>query len=186
MSAPLNSDRRMALQNLQPRVGVVLLVTGLLINCGVVPRDSAGTLDRVQGGELRVGVVHHPPWVFLDGDQATGLEPELIERWAQQLHAQVAWVPGAEADLVEALHRRDVDVLAAGLVSDSPYRRQVAFTQPYLEYANAYGSNKAHVIAVMPGESALILSLDRFLASQNRTALRRKVEQHRRAEARQP
>lgn len=168
------------------RAGVVPLLAFLLIDCGVMPRDSFGTLDRVRSGELRVGVVSRPPWVRVDGDQVAGVEPELIERWAHQLDAQVTWRQGAEADLVEALHRRELDVLAAGLHSESPYGSQVAFTRPYLEIEDRYGANKRHVLAVMPGESALLLSLDRFLASQDETALRRRAEHHRGAEARQP
>lgn len=184
----VESGRRPSREIFQVRAGLILLVSLFLSNCGVVPRDSAGTLDRVRGGELRVGVVNHPPWVRVEGDQITGVEPDLIERWAQHLHATVAWRPGAEADLVEALHRRDVDVLAAGLVSDSPYRGRIALTQPYLESQDRYGSNKGHVLAVMPGESALLLSLDQFLASEDEAALRRQIgwqaEQHRRVEAR--
>jgi len=168
------------------RACVVVLVTLFLVDCGVVPRDSAGALDRVRGGELRVGVVNHPPWVRVGGDQITGTEPELIERWAQQLDARVTWRPGVEVDLLEALHRRELDVLAAGLRSDSPHGRQVAFTRPYLEIEDRYGANRKHVLAVMPGERALLLSLDRFLACQDRAALRQQVEQHRRAKARQP
>jgi polar amino acid transport system substrate-binding protein len=178
--------RRPLRRTFPAEAGAVLLVTFVLGNCGVVPRDSAGSLDRVRGGELRVGVVDHPPWVRVDDDQITGVERDLLERWAQQLNTTVVWRPGAEADLVEALRRRDIDVLAAGLVSDSPYRSQIAFTQPYLEYADAYGSTKAHVLAVMPGESALLLSLDRFLASEDKTALRRRAGQHRPTEARRP
>jgi len=168
------------------RARVVVLVSLFLVNCGVVPRDSAGTFDRVRGGELRVGVVNHVPWVRVDAAQVTGIEPELIERWAEQLDAHVTWRPGAAADLVEALHRRELDVLAAGLQSESPYGTQVAFTRPYLEIEDRYGANRKHVLAVIPGESALLLSLDRFLASQDKAALRHQVEQHRRAKARQP
>lgn len=182
----LDSDRRPAHQNVHGRASVVLFLGLFLINCGVFPRDSAGTLDRVSGGEVRVGVVNHPPWVRVEGHQVTGIEPTLIERWAQQLDSRVLWRPGAESDLVEALHRRELDVVAAGLQGDSPYGSQVALTQPYLRIQERYGSTKTHVLAVMPGESALLLSLDRFLASQPTAALRRQVEQHRATEARQP
>jgi polar amino acid transport system substrate-binding protein len=94
--------------------------------------------------------------------------------------------PGAEAELVEALHRRELDVVAAGLQSESPYGKQVALTRSYVEVDDRYGSTKKHVLAVMPGESALLLSLDRFLAAQDKDALRRRVEQHQRAEIRRP
>jgi hypothetical protein len=57
----------------------VLLSTVLLIGCDALPRDSAGALNRVRGGELRVGVADHPPWVRFEGGRVAGLEPELIE-----------------------------------------------------------------------------------------------------------
>lgn len=158
-------------------VPAILLVSLFVISCSVIPRDSAGTLERVRGGELRVGVAHHPPWVHVEGNQVTGIEPELIEAWARQLGARVRWLPGSEAELVEALHHRDADALVAGLRSDSPYGPQLALTQPYLELEDRYGSGRKHVLAVMPGESALLLSLDRFLAAQDKAALLRRARQ---------
>jgi hypothetical protein len=62
----------------------------------------------------------------------------------------------------------------------------VAFTQPYLDFEDRYGSNKQHVLAVIPGESALLLSIDRFLGSENREVLRHRVDQDERVGARRP
>jgi hypothetical protein len=84
-----NERKRRHCRIVHRRARAVLFATVFLINCGVVPRDSAGTLDRVRGGELRAGVAHHPPWGRVEGDQATGIEPALIESWAQQLGAYV-------------------------------------------------------------------------------------------------
>lgn len=147
----------------------------LLINCSAVPRDSAGTLDRARGGVLRVGVAHHPPWVRLDDDRVEGIEAELTTAWADELGARVTWRRGAEAELVEALHRRELDLVAAGFDSGTPHRKKLALTQPYLEIEDRHGSSKGRVLAVMPGESALLLSLDRFLATQDRESLRRRA-----------
>lgn len=161
---------------LRGRALPVLFATLLSTGCGVVPRDSHDTLDRVRGGVLRVGVVHHPPWVVVEGARVAGLEPELIERWAGHHGARVAWRPGVEAELVEALHRRELDIVAAGFASDTPYKAKVALTQPYIAVEDRRGAAQRHVLAVMPGESALLLALDRFLASQDPIVLRQRIE----------
>jgi polar amino acid transport system substrate-binding protein len=46
------------------------------------PRDPEGTLDRVEGGTMRVGVIHNPPWVDLSEKEPTGVEIDLIEGFA--------------------------------------------------------------------------------------------------------
>ncbi len=159
------------------RLAWVFLSAVLLIGCDAIPRDSAGALNRVRGGELRVGVADNPPWVHFEDGRVVGLEPELIEAWATALGARVSWKPGAEAELIEALHRREVDVLAAGLDSKTPYKAELALTQPYVEVEDRYGSKKKHVLAVTQGESALLFSLDQFLAARDKAGLRRRAQQ---------
>ena len=155
----------------------VFLSTVFLIGCDAMPRDSAGALNRVRGGELRVGVADHPPWVRFENGHVAGLEPELIETWAKELGARVNWKRGAEAELIEAMHRRQIDVLAAGLDSKTPYKSELGLTQPYVKVEDRHGSKKKHVLAVTPGESALLFSLDQFLAAQDQAGLRRLAQQ---------
>ena len=161
-----------AVMSRAPAWSVAVALTAALQLAGCQwPRDSAGTLDRVRGGGLRVGVTHTPPWIAVDRDRVSGLEVELVEAWAAALGARVIWRHDTESDLVEALHRRELDVLAAGLRDDTSFRTRIALTRPYLELEGAHGTER-HVLAVMPGESALLLSLDRFLAERDRDALR--------------
>ena len=157
------------------RRGNWLLVCFALIGCDSLPRDNAGALERASGGELRVGVVENPPWVHFDNQTVTGLEPELIETWAKSINARVRWQRGAESNLVDALNRRELDVLAAGLDSRTPYHSKLALTQPYVEVDDRHGNRKKHLLAVTPGESALLFSLDRFLAAQDRDSLKRRA-----------
>ena len=151
-----------------------LLSALLLIGCDSLPRDSAGALERVSGGELRVGVAENPPWVHWQDGAVSGLEPELIESWAKSINARVLWRRGSEAELVEALNRRELDVMAAGLDSKTPYAAKLALTQPYVEVEER-GKKKKHLLAVTPGESALLFALDRFLAAQDRDSLKRRA-----------
>jgi polar amino acid transport system substrate-binding protein len=153
----------------------LLLCLGL-IGCDALPRDNAGALERASGGELRVGVVENPPWVRFDNQTITGLEPELIEAWAKSINARVFWQRGAESNLVEALDRRELDVVAAGFDTKTPYHSKLALSQPYVEVEDRRGAKKKHLLAVTPGESALLLSLDRFLAAQDRASLKERAE----------
>ena len=152
-----------------------LLLGLLLIGCDSLPRDNAGALERVSGGELRVGVVENPPWVHWQDGAASGLEPELIASWAKSIDARVLWRQGSEGELVEALNRRELDVIAAGLDSTTPYAAKLALTQPYVDVEERGGKKKKHLLAVTPGESALLFALDRFLAAQDRDSLKRRA-----------
>jgi polar amino acid transport system substrate-binding protein len=108
--------------------GLLLL---LLAACDF-PRDAEGTLDRVRGQAIRVGVVGNPPWV-LAGDEPQGVEPALVRAWAATLGAQVEWVRASESVLVAALERREIHLLIAGLTTHSPWSTRTAFTQPYVD-----------------------------------------------------
>lgn len=96
------------------------------------PRDAEGTLDRVTGGTLRVGLVEAEPWVVLDDDEPGGVEVRLVEELAGRLDTQVEWVPGSESALMEALHVRAVDLVVGGLDSSAPWQDQAALSRHYL------------------------------------------------------
>jgi hypothetical protein len=132
--------------------------------CGF-PRDSDHTLDRVRGGELRVGVTEHAPWVTMHDNRMDGIEPRLIEELARGLGARPVWRRGAESEILEALHRRELDIVAAGLTDDSPWKGEVAFTHPHFTDTVA---GRAHVFAVSPGENAFLVHVERFLAPRER------------------
>ena len=70
---------------------LLLLAAVLAVGCQY-PRDPEGTLDRVRGGVMRVGVTHVDPWVKLDGGTPSGVEVELLERFARTIDAEVEWV----------------------------------------------------------------------------------------------
>jgi polar amino acid transport system substrate-binding protein len=112
-----------------------LLAVGLTVAlCGCpYPRDPEGTLDRVRGGVLRVGVTQADPWVTVD-DQGvpSGVEVELVTRFAETVDAEVEWVEGSESELMEALHGRQLDVVIAGLTRQSEWQRVAALTRPFV------------------------------------------------------
>jgi polar amino acid transport system substrate-binding protein len=122
------------------RAGSLRLVSGALLLSAVTllaacqyPRDVEGTLDRVQGGTMRVGVIEDPPWVTLESRQPGGVEPELIRRFATELNAKIEWVEGSESELVEAMRGFQLDILVGGLTRGSPWQKHVALTRPYID-----------------------------------------------------
>ena len=71
---------------------IVVVALGLLaLACGSLPRDPKGTLRRVQGGRLRVGLVEHPPWVVRTEGEPAGAEVELVRALAAELGATPEW-----------------------------------------------------------------------------------------------
>ena len=117
-----------------PRACPLLLLAAVLAAGCQYPRDPEGTLDRVQGGVLRVGVAHVDPWVTLDGDAPGGVEVELLQRFADTVDAEIEWVEGSETELMEALHGRQLDVVVAGLTRRSEWQRVAALTRPFVSY----------------------------------------------------
>jgi polar amino acid transport system substrate-binding protein len=98
------------------------------------PADPEGTLDRVTGGTLRVGVIQDPPWVELQPSrEPVGVEPELVRRFAETIDAEIEWVEGTEADLAAAMRGFQLDLMIGGLTREFPYVHDVAMTAPYVD-----------------------------------------------------
>jgi polar amino acid transport system substrate-binding protein len=106
---------------------------GVLAGGCQYPRDVEGTLDRVEGGTMRVGVSHNEPWVTVEGSAPGGVEPEVIRGFAATIDARIEWVPGDSEQLVEALETGQLDVVLAGFTRSSEHRRKVALTRPYVD-----------------------------------------------------
>lgn len=148
-----------------------LLAAVTLAGCGVtIPSDVEGTLDRVRGGHLRVGVSPRPPWTELpDGDQGepAGIEVDLVEAFADELGAEVVWEVGGEEQLVGDLEEGRLDVVVGGLTARSPWASKAALTRPYVTVPGTTGEEENHVMAAPMGENAFLVELERFLIAQD-------------------
>lgn len=90
-------------------VGVVAVVM-MLSGCTGVPADVDGTLRDVQGGDLRVGITHNPPWTdTTDPDKPSGQEVRL----------------DPECDRAPILQVVAIPPLATTARRDLPFRRRV-------------------------------------------------------------
>lgn len=119
---------------------IVIVASGLLtVACGSLPRDPEGTLQRVQGGHLRVGLVEHPPWVVRTEGEPAGAEVELVRRFAAELNATPEWHWGGEQRHMEALERFELDLVVGGVTKSTPWSKYLGLTSPYFEETYAVG-----------------------------------------------
>ncbi len=147
---------------------MVAAVAGLLASCGLsIPVDPNGTLDRVTGGTLRVGVSPNPPWTEItEGGEPTGTEVGLVREFAATLPAEVSWTVGGEEALITAMEHGALDLVIGGLTADTPWEKHAAITKPYAEGTGPDGKRIKLVMAAPLGENAFLLRLEKFLLSK--------------------
>ncbi|MGP9709497.1 transporter substrate-binding domain-containing protein [Brachybacterium sp. AOP24-D1-21] len=153
------------------RVWRLILLGALLLaaaGCqGSFPADTQGTLDRVTGGELRVGIAENPPWTEVAPDGAvSGSEVDLLSDYAETIDAEIRWVPGGENVLAAEMKEGNLDLVVGGLASDVPWTSEIALTRPYTTTQGPDGKPVDIVMGVRPGENALLVDLERYLAER--------------------
>lgn len=137
----------------------IVAIVGLVISGCTLPWDPAGTLDRVQGNVVRVGISHNPPWTDIrTEDEPTGKEVETVRHLAEELDARIEWHRGGEMELMTQLEHFELDLVIGGLTEDIPWKKRVGLTRPHTT-----SGNRRYVFAVPPGENGWIVFLDRQL-----------------------
>ncbi|WP_374315412.1 hypothetical protein [Microbacterium sp.] len=140
---------------------VVVAATGLA-GCGLrLPVDPDGTLDRVSGGELRVGASPSGDLVLIDGDEVSGPLPDLVEGFAETRDAQVVWTVDSEEDLVDGLVDGRLDLAIGGMTASTPWSAQVSVTRGYPGVPESQGADVAVLLPL--GENALQAALETYL-----------------------
>lgn len=113
-----------------PQIAILILLGCCITGCDV-PRDPEGTLQKVRGGVLLVGVTESPPWVRRTPEGAEGVEADLVREFAEQLEAEVQWCWGESEGNLAALERYQLDLVIGNLTKSSPWSKRVAFSMPY-------------------------------------------------------
>lgn len=152
------------------RLVAAALAAVLLTGCGSgFPKDPAGTLDRVRGGQLRAGVSESPPWTEIaDSGRPSGSEVDLVEEFAERLDADVVWYPGSETHLIRSLEGGDLDLVIAGLPEGSPWEQHAALTRPHTQIETLDGRTERIVMATRAGENGFLTELESFFVEQGR------------------
>lgn len=143
----------------------------MLAACSDFPKDPQATTQKAVGGVVRVGLSENPPWTDVDPEPG-GVEVELIRRYAEAIGARAEWQYGAANDLLAKLEHFELDIVAAGLTADTPWKGRIATTLPYLTAdTDGDGTRERHVLAVPPGENGWLVRLDKFLHTHQQEAL---------------
>lgn len=142
---------------------LALLACACLLAACDAPRDPERTLEHLRGGTLRAGAVESPLHLTRSGERAIGPEAELVAAFAAQHGAQVEWRWGGLDEHMQALKHFELDLVAAGLTTRSPWRREVGFTRPWRR-----DGETRRVLAVPPGENATLYALDRLIEARER------------------
>jgi hypothetical protein len=85
----------------------------------------------------------------------------VIEAFARRVGAAVDWRWGSLDEHMQALQEFELHLVAAGLTADSPWKKTVGFTRPWL----VLGSRE-HVLAVPPGENAFLVALEELIEAR--------------------
>ncbi|PRI11397.1 hypothetical protein B4915_06030 [Leucobacter massiliensis] len=133
-----------------------------LAGCGItVPTDPDGTLDRVMGGELRVGVSPDPGLVEDRGAEPSGPLADLAGDFAESVGARPEWTVGSEETLVRGLESGDLDLVVGGFTEDTPWIDRAGITRGY---GGIDGADGRRIVLLVPlGENALLSELETFL-----------------------
>lgn len=143
-----------------------LIAVALVTSCGL-PKDPERTSERLAAThELRVGFTGNPPWTSAAKAEPSGIEPDIVRRFAAQQGVHVAWVGGSETQLVKSLKEHQLDLVIGGFDKTTQWSSTAGITQPFAKDADG----KKHVFLTSPGENRFILKLDRFLTDQMRSS----------------
>lgn len=126
-----------------------------------IPSDPDETLASVRGGELRVGTSLDPPLVIVSGGEPGGSVVELVDDFAVSLDATTEWTVATEETLVRMLEEGELDLIAGGITSDTPWKDLAGVSRAYPHILNADG--RELVMLVPLGENAFLSALERFL-----------------------
>jgi hypothetical protein len=117
-----------------------LLLVFIVVGC-TLPHDPRHTLEQVRAQRvMRVGVSEDPPFIVRHGDDAAGLEAAIVRGFAARLGVRVRWIWTAQEQQFRALHACQLDMMAGGFDSKTPWKKQVAVTRPYLESHEVLGA----------------------------------------------
>lgn len=96
-----------------------------LAACDALPKDSAGTLDRVQAGHVfRVGLIAGSGGICPDRSRA------FLAEVSRRAGAAPRVATGAADGLINALREGELDLVLGEVAHDSPWATEVSILEP--------------------------------------------------------
>jgi polar amino acid transport system substrate-binding protein len=95
--------------------------------------------------------------------EPAGSEVDLVEGFARRIDAEIEWTAAGEEAVMTALQNGDLDLVAGGLTSQSPWTTHGALTRHYAETTGPDGKPAKLVMAVPLGENQMLTELERYL-----------------------
>jgi hypothetical protein len=136
-----------------------LAATCLVAACGPLPRDQRQASAEARANRrLVVGV---PAQRAPADSLVAARERAVVEEVARRLGARVEWRPGDTHALLDRLQAWELPIVAAAVTSDTPYKAHVGLSKPFWKDGPGH---RDYVLAVAPGENALLLLVDQVVA----------------------
>ena len=141
------------------RTRQALLWCAALAACGPLPRDQHRSTEEARANRrLVVGVPAASPTL----DPAVqARERALVAEVARRLGVAVEWRQGDAHELLSRLEQWELPIVAAAVTPETPFRAHVGLSKPYWKDGPGH---RDYVLAVAPGENALLLLVDRVIA----------------------
>jgi polar amino acid transport system substrate-binding protein len=138
--------------------------------CDGYPRDADHVTRQAADTGMRVGASHDPPHVVVAADgSVSGLEADVIQRFADANGYALSWVPGGHDALMRDLERAHLHAVVGGHRRDTPWQPRVGWSQPLHQRASADAPLPERRIALPPGQCAWHLAFDRHLVQREDT-----------------
>jgi hypothetical protein len=129
-----------------------LLIAMFVISCDV-PRDPEGTLEKVRGATLTVGVNGK-------NELTDERERQVIEHFASSLDAKISYHHGELHQLVAELENGEIDLIAGKLPGQTPFANKLGLSQP-VSTTVLDGKTIDTVFAVRQGENGFLFQLEK-------------------------
>ena len=137
------------------RAGALLVLLQLLLAGCDLPKDPEETLEKVSGGELRVGVVP-------GNDRAAAEDARIVDALAQALRTKPVFRHEDAHHLFHDLDEGRLDLIAGGIPSDTPFSDKAGLTRKAGPLMRP-GSAQDRVLAVRAGENAFLMEVNRAI-----------------------
>lgn len=135
--------------------GALLAASALaLAGCGDLPRDPAGTTERIER-------THQIVLGAIDGAEPSARAQEVLEHVAARLDARVVRVGGHGEALLEALEKGELDLVYGRFAKASPWATHVYFGGPLGPRETVAADERAPRFAFRNGENGWIMRVER-------------------------